>query len=190
MVAIAAGAKQRSGESRTDLLSRNLKILRSAINDMKPFREDAVLLLVANPVDVLTYFAQQMSGLPKSQVIGSGTFLDSTRLRGILARHVSVVRAASTRLFLASMVTVNLLHGPRSVWEVCRCSMHSLRKTPTLTVNPWQQRLETRQPVLFRLKVPLPSVSVLSRQVFARVYCMTRTRFDLSVTGTKNLVVV
>lgn len=90
MVVIAAGAKQRSGESRTDLLSRNLKILRSAINDMKPFREDAVLLLVANPVDVLTYFAQQMSGLPKSQVIGSGTFLDSTRLRGILARHVSV----------------------------------------------------------------------------------------------------
>jgi len=65
-------------------------ILNSAINDMKPFREDAVLLLVANPVDVLTYFAQHFSELPKDQVIGSGTFLDSARLRGLLAEKVGV----------------------------------------------------------------------------------------------------
>lgn len=90
IVIITAGAKQRPGESRTDLLQRNLNILHSAIEDMKPFHEDTVILLVANPVDVLTYFAQQMAGLPKEQVIGSGTFLDSTRLRGILARKVDL----------------------------------------------------------------------------------------------------
>lgn len=90
VVIITAGAKQRPGEARTDLLSRNLRILHSAIEDMKPFADDTVILLVANPVDVLTYFAQQMSGLPKGQVIGTGTFLDSTRLRGILARDIKV----------------------------------------------------------------------------------------------------
>lgn len=61
---------------------------------MKPFREDTVLLLVANPVDVLTYFAQQYSNLPKSQVIGSGTFLDSARLRGILASKAEVAASS------------------------------------------------------------------------------------------------
>lgn len=61
---------------------------------MKPFRPDTVLLLVANPVDVLTYFAQQFSGLPKQQVIGSGTFLDSARLRGILALKAEVAASS------------------------------------------------------------------------------------------------
>ncbi|KAF4565378.1 hypothetical protein EYR40_002629 [Pleurotus pulmonarius] len=90
VIVISAGAKQRHGESRTDLLGRNLHILRSAINDMKPFREDAVILIVANPVDVLTYFARKFSGLPEGQVLGSGTFLDSARLRGILAEKLDV----------------------------------------------------------------------------------------------------
>ena len=61
---------------------------------MKPFREDAIVLLVANPVDVLTHFAQQMTGLPKTQVIGSGTFLDSARLRGILASKCGVAASS------------------------------------------------------------------------------------------------
>lgn len=61
---------------------------------MKPFREDTVLLLVANPVDVLTYFAQQYSDLPRQQVIGSGTFLDSARLRGILAKRAEVAASS------------------------------------------------------------------------------------------------
>lgn len=61
---------------------------------MKPFRKDTVLLLVANPVDVLTYFARQFSGLPDHQVIGSGTFLDSARLRGILANKSEVAASS------------------------------------------------------------------------------------------------
>lgn len=61
---------------------------------MKPFRKDTILLLVANPVDVLTYFARQFSGLPDHQVIGSGTFLDSARLRGILAEKSEVAASS------------------------------------------------------------------------------------------------
>ncbi|KAL6251009.1 hypothetical protein RBB50_001217 [Rhinocladiella similis] len=90
IVVISAGAKQRHGETRTALLGRNLAILKSATNDMKPFSKHTVILLVANPVDVLTFFCQKFSGLPQQQVIGSGTFLDTARLRGILAEKVGV----------------------------------------------------------------------------------------------------
>ncbi|KAI2480662.1 L-lactate/malate dehydrogenase [Pyrenophora tritici-repentis] len=94
IVVIAAGAKQKKGESRTDLIGRNKAILESAISDMKTFRADTVLLIVANPVDILTFFAQKFSGLPKQQVIGSGTFLDSARLRGILASKAEVAASS------------------------------------------------------------------------------------------------
>jgi L-lactate dehydrogenase len=91
IIVITAGAKQREGDSRRDLLDRNYKILASIIREMSPIRDDAVLLLVSNPVDVLTYFAQKMSGLPKGQVIGSGTFLDTVRLRSLLAEQLQVI---------------------------------------------------------------------------------------------------
>ncbi|THZ98593.1 L-lactate dehydrogenase [Aureobasidium pullulans] len=61
---------------------------------MKPFRDDTIILLVSNPVDILTYFAQKFSGLPKNQVFGSGTFLDSARLRGILAEKCGVAASS------------------------------------------------------------------------------------------------
>lgn len=82
------------GESRTDLIGRNKSILQSAIKDMQPFANHTILLLVANPVDVITYFAQKYSDLPKSQVIGSGTFLDSARLRGELASKAEVAASS------------------------------------------------------------------------------------------------
>ncbi|KAF2449760.1 L-lactate dehydrogenase [Karstenula rhodostoma CBS 690.94] len=90
IIVFTAGAKQKQGESRADLIGRNKSILESAISDMQPFAEKTILLLVANPVDVITYFAQKYSNLPKSQVIGSGTFLDSARLRGVLAAKAEV----------------------------------------------------------------------------------------------------
>jgi L-lactate dehydrogenase len=76
------------------LIGRNKSILESAISDMQPLRSDTILLLVANPVDALTYFAQQFAGLPKQQVLGSGTFLDSARLRGILAGKADVAASS------------------------------------------------------------------------------------------------
>ena len=81
IIVVTAGAKQRPGESRLELIGRNIEILGDVIGRMRPFKKDAILLLVANPVDVLTCFAQEVAGLPREQVIGSGTFLDSIRLR-------------------------------------------------------------------------------------------------------------
>ena len=90
IIVISAGAKQRLGDTRLDLIDRNIKMLQQVLNAMRPINPDAVLVLVANPVDVLTYFAQQLSGLPKAQVLGSGTFLDTIRLRGMLAERLKV----------------------------------------------------------------------------------------------------
>jgi L-lactate dehydrogenase len=87
---ITAGAKQRPGDTRLDLIDRNFKVLKSVLDGMKPLRQDAVLLLVANPVDVLTAMAQKMSGLPRNQVLGSGTLLDSVRLTRSLAERLQV----------------------------------------------------------------------------------------------------
>jgi L-lactate dehydrogenase len=90
IIVITAGAKQKAGESRLSLLSRNLHILSSIFGAMAPISRDAILLLVANPVDVLTYFARKMSELPENQVLGTGTSLDSARLRGVIAEKVEV----------------------------------------------------------------------------------------------------
>ena len=63
IIIVTAGAKQRPGDTRLDLIDRNFKVLKSVLEEMKPIREDAILLLVANPVDVLTSAAMRMSGL-------------------------------------------------------------------------------------------------------------------------------
>jgi hypothetical protein len=96
LIVVTAGAKQHEGESRRDLIERNYSILGNVIQDMSPIRGDAVLLLVSNPVDVLTDYAQKISGLPKTQVFGSGTFLDSVRLRSALAEQTQVCTTHQT----------------------------------------------------------------------------------------------
>jgi L-lactate dehydrogenase len=81
IVVITTGAKQREGESRRNLIDRNHSITASVVRDTSPIRNDAVFLLVSNPVDPLTYFAQRLSGLPKGTGLWEETFLDSVRLR-------------------------------------------------------------------------------------------------------------
>lgn len=90
IIVVSAGAKQKPGDTRLDLIDRNHKVLKSVLEDLKPIRKDAILLIVANPVDVLTLFAQRLSGLPRGQVLGSGTLLDSIRLKRILASKIQV----------------------------------------------------------------------------------------------------
>ncbi|KAI8874675.1 L-lactate dehydrogenase B [Backusella circina FSU 941] len=80
VIVITAGAKQKEGEPRTKLIERNYRVLKNIIGGLQPIRKDAVIIMVANPVDILTHIACKISGLPKNQVIGSGTYLDTTRL--------------------------------------------------------------------------------------------------------------
>lgn len=69
---------------------RNVSMIRSVVEAMTPFQPSAIVLVVSNPVDLLTSIAQELSGLPKGQVFGSGTFLESVRLRGLLADKAGV----------------------------------------------------------------------------------------------------
>ncbi len=90
LIIIAAGANQKPGETRIELLGRNKAILKSIIEQITPVNRDAILLVVSNPVDILTYMAQKLSGLPTGRVIGSGTVLDTARLKHLLGQHLHV----------------------------------------------------------------------------------------------------
>ncbi|RUS20775.1 nucleophile aminohydrolase [Endogone sp. FLAS-F59071] len=94
IIVITAGAKQNPGETRTQLISRNHKILSSVFTSLGQLNPNVILLIVANPVDVLTHIAQKLSGLPHRQVFGSGTFLDSGRLRLFLSNVLQVSETA------------------------------------------------------------------------------------------------
>ena len=87
IVIITAGASQRPGETRMDLLKRNIDVFRQIVPGIVKQNRDCVILVVTNPVDILTYATLKLSGLPDHQVIGSGTVLDSARLRFLLSEH-------------------------------------------------------------------------------------------------------
>lgn len=90
IVVIAAGAGQKPGETRLDLVHKNTKIFQSIIPKTAQYAPDAVLLVVTNPVDILTWVTLKLSGFPKERVIGSGTVLDSARLKYLLGKHLQV----------------------------------------------------------------------------------------------------
>ena len=90
IVIIAAGANQKPGETRIDLAKKNTEIFKSIIPEVIKYCEDCILLVVTNPVDILTYVTLKISGLPKNRVIGSGTVLDTARFKYILGEKAGV----------------------------------------------------------------------------------------------------
>lgn len=90
IVCITAGAPQKPGETRLDLVSKNLKILKNIVDSIMASGFNGIFLMATNPVDILTYATWKFSGLPKERVIGSGTSLDSARFRQTIAELVGV----------------------------------------------------------------------------------------------------
>lgn len=90
IIVVTAGAAQKPGETRLDLVNKNVSIFKSIIPRIREAGFEGILLIVSNPVDVLTYAAMKMSGLPESHVLGSGTVLDSARLKEALGAHLDV----------------------------------------------------------------------------------------------------
>ena len=90
VVIITAGANQEKGETRLDLIDKNLKIYKSIIPNITKTDFEGILLVVSNPVDILTYVTLKLSGYDKKRVIGSGTVLDSARFQYMLGRHLNV----------------------------------------------------------------------------------------------------
>ncbi|MFA7417047.1 MAG: L-lactate dehydrogenase [Acholeplasma sp.] len=90
LVVITAGVNQKDGETRIDLLNRNAKIMKSVVSQIMASAFDGIILVATNPVDILTYVVWKASGLPSSRVIGSGTSLDTARLRYEVSKYINI----------------------------------------------------------------------------------------------------
>ena len=90
IVVIAAGANQKSGETRTDLINKNASIFKDIVSNVMASGFDGIFLVATNPLDVMTYLTYKYSGLPKSRVIGTGTSLDTARLQLIIGKKLCI----------------------------------------------------------------------------------------------------
>lgn len=99
IIIITAGAAQKPGETRLDLIAKNARILSSIISEIKKTGFEGILLMVANPVDVLTHLAVKLSGYPEHRVFGSGTVLDTARLKYAIGERIGVdIRSVHTMI--------------------------------------------------------------------------------------------
>ncbi|KAL2093515.1 hypothetical protein ACEWY4_010827 [Coilia grayii] len=90
VVVVTAGARQQEGESRLNLVQRNVNIFKFIIPNIVKYSPDCIIMVVSNPVDILTYVAWKLSGLPRHRVIGSGTNLDSARFRHLMGEKLKL----------------------------------------------------------------------------------------------------
>lgn len=134
VVVIAAGTGQRPGETRLQLLGRNLAIFRDIVPKVVEHNPDGLLLIATNPVDILSYASYKISGLPAHRVIGSGTILDTARFRYLLGQHFSV-DARSVHGFILGE------HGDTEVpiWSLANIAGIRLREYCRLHGHPYDQ---------------------------------------------------
>ncbi|WP_125152017.1 L-lactate dehydrogenase [Clostridium rectalis] len=146
IVIISAGAGPKPGESRLDLIGKNTKIFKGIIPEVVKYSPNSILLVVSNPVDILTYITYKLSGFPKERVIGSGTVLDTSRFRYLLSEHFKIdVRNVHTYILgehgdseIAAWSLTNI--AGISVDDYCRdvckkCSGDFKRKIPEKVKN-------------------------------------------------------
>jgi len=92
IIIISAGARQKPGQTRTELLATNKKVITDIMEKLHPINPNAIIIMVSNPLDVLTHQAWKLSGLPHTQVFGTGTFLDSKRLGSAIAQRIGIAQ--------------------------------------------------------------------------------------------------
>lgn len=128
IIIITAGAAQKPGQTRAELFQINKKIITQIVNDMKPINRSAIIIVVANPCDALTYIVQQESELPRAQVFGSGTTLDSQRLRVGIASQIKIA-SPSVHVYVLGE------HGDSqfAAWSCARIGSLPLSKFTSLT---------------------------------------------------------
>lgn len=127
IVIITAGLRRKPDESRLELINRNVSLFRSILQELRAVSlpEHAILLVVSNPVDILTYLAVKEFTLPPQQVIGLGTVLDTTRFRSLLAEHFGIAATDVKALILGE-------HGDSMVpiWSTANANGVPLQSLP------------------------------------------------------------
>ncbi|MCL2749167.1 MAG: NAD(P)-binding domain-containing protein [Alphaproteobacteria bacterium] len=142
IVIVAAGANQLPGETRTDLLHKNAAVIRDIIPQLvKVADKNVKIIIVTNPLDVMVMLATELSGLPASQVIGTGTMLDSARLRALLSRQFSLSPASIDAYVLGEHGDSSVLNwsaatiGGLSIPEFVKQSKNSLTIAAKKTIE-------------------------------------------------------
>ncbi len=132
MVIITAGLRRKPDESRLDLIHRNVSLFLDILVGLREsgLNPEAVLLVVSNPVDILTHLAARSSGLPPNQVIGLGTLLDSARFRSLIAAEIGAAPTQIQAMMLGE-------HGDSMVpvWSAAACEGFPLVKHPRLNAS-------------------------------------------------------
>ena len=152
IIIVTAGANQKPNETRLDLVQKNVAIYKSIIPEIAKRNYEGILLIVSNPVDILTYVAQKLSGLPERRVIGSGTVLDTARLKYALSQHLNV-DSRNIRLSSESTETVRLPLGAAPIFPVFRWMISW--KCAVICIRIWinrksQKRSRTVRMILLR----------------------------------------
>ncbi|WP_454193826.1 L-lactate dehydrogenase [Paenibacillus sp. Marseille-Q7038] len=131
LVVITAGLPQKPGETRLDLVDKNAKIFKTIVREIMDSGFDGIFLIASNPVDILTYVTWKESGLPKERVLGSGTTLDTARLRYMIGEYLEV----DTRNVHAAIIGE---HGDTefAVWSQASIGIESLDKVIERRNNP------------------------------------------------------
>lgn len=139
IVIITAGLRRKPDESRLELINRNVSLFRGILQELRAISlpEHAVLLVVSNPVDILTYIAVKEFTLPARQVIGLGTVLDTTRFRSLLAEHFGVAATDVKALILGE-------HGDSMVpiWSTATANGVPLQSLPNYSAEKMQEIFE------------------------------------------------
>ncbi|HEX2916298.1 MAG TPA: L-lactate dehydrogenase [Chloroflexia bacterium] len=135
LVVITAGAAQKPGETRLDLVGRNVAIFRQIIPEIVKYAPDCMFLIASNPVDIMTYIVLKLSGFPRNRVIGSGTVLDTSRFRYMLGDYYKVDSRSVHAYILGE-------HGDSEVpvWSTANIAGVSLEDYSHLLDKPYSQQ--------------------------------------------------
>ena len=126
LVIVIAGQGRKPGMTRTDLMNNNAKVVRSVVKEVAKHAPDSKLMIVTNPMDIMTYVARKESGLPKNHIFGMGNILDTLRFRTYIAQELSVSREDTTALVIGE-------HGDSMVPLVEYASVSGIPITDLLT---------------------------------------------------------
>ena len=118
IVILTSGVARKPGQTRLELAQTNVNITKSIIPEITKYAPDATYIIVSNPVDVLTYTFLKLSGIPESRIIGSGTILDTARLRTRLAEYYSI-NQSNVHAYVCLLYTSDPDNGvaPGTAWE-------------------------------------------------------------------------
>lgn len=144
IIIFSAGIPQKPEQSRTELLATNKKVVQTVFEQLQPINPEAIIIMVTNPVDILTLLAQNINGLPRSQIFGTGTLLDSLRLQGILSRTLGIAEQSINAYVLGE-------HGDSQfvAWSCAHIAGAPIHSFPEIThekLSAMEQ--ETRQKAL------------------------------------------